>query len=69
MENEYGILEIEINENGDPDKKEEKFILDKIQEAIDEDVWYTEEEVIDSLDRLEKENKKCIKSFTLKEQK
>ena len=69
MENEYGILEVEVDENGEIDKKYEDFIMQKCQEAIDEDIWYTEEEVIESLDKLEEENNKCIELFIRKDQK
>ena len=69
MENEYGILEVEVGTNGEFDEKTTKFILEKVQEAIDEDIWYTQEEVIDALDKLEEENNKCTELFILKEQK
>lgn len=63
------ILEIDIGPNGEFDEETTKFILEKVQEAIDEDIWYTQEEVIEALDKLEEENSKCIKSFILGEQK
>lgn len=69
MENKYGILEVEVGPNGEFDKKTTKFILEKVQEAIDEDIWYTQEEVIDALDKLEEENNTCTELFILKEQK
>lgn len=69
MENEYGILEVAVGPNGEFDEETTKFILDKVQEAIDEDVWYTQEEVIETLDKLEEENSRCTGSLMLKEQK
>lgn len=60
MENEYGILEVEVGPNGEFDEKTEKFILEKVQEAIDEDIWYTEEEANRLLDEMIKETKKCM---------
>lgn len=70
MENEYGILEVEVGPNGELDEETEKFILEKVQEAVDENIWYTQEEVIEALDKLEKENNNtCIKSFILGERK
>lgn len=63
------IIEIEIGPNGEFDEKTTKFILEKVQEAIDEDIWYTQEEVIDALDKLEEENSKCTELFMLREQK
>lgn len=53
------ILEIDIGPNGEFDEETTKFILEKVQEAIDEDTWYTQEEVIEALDKLEEENSKC----------
>ena len=44
-------------------------VIEKCQEARDENVWYTQEEVIKALETLEEKNEKCIKSFILKEQK
>ena len=63
------ILEIEVGPNGEFDEETAKFVIEKCQEARDENIWYTQEEVIKALDELEKKNKKCIKSFILKEQK
>ena len=63
------IIEIEVDSNGEFSKETETFILEKVQETIDEGIYYTQEEVIDALDKLEEENNKCIKSFILKEQK
>ena len=69
MENEYGILEIEVDENGEIDEKYTDFIIQKCKEAEDEGIWYTMEEVMDSLDKLEEENNKCIGLYSRKEQK
>lgn len=69
MENNNKILEIEVGPNGEFDEETTKFILEKVQEAIDEDIWYTQEEIVDALDRLEEENNKCTELFMLKEQK
>ena len=63
------ILEIEVGPNGEFDEETAKFVIEKCQEARDENIWYTQEEVIKILDELEEKNKKCIKSFILKEQK
>lgn len=63
------ILEIEVGPNGEFDEETEKFVIEKCQEARNENIWYTQEEVIKALDELEEKNKKCIKSFILKEQK
>lgn len=69
MENNNKILEIEVGPNGEFDEETTKFILEKVQEAIDEDIWYTQEEIVDALDKLEEENNKCTELFMLKEQK
>lgn len=63
------ILEIEVGPHGELDEKTARFVIEKCQEARDENIWYTQEEVIKALDELEEKNKKCIKSFILKEQK
>ena len=63
------ILGIEVGPNGEFDEETAKFVIEKCQEARDENIWYTQEEVIKALDELEEKNKKCIKSFILKEQK
>ena len=44
-------------------------IIEKCQEARNENIWYTQEEVIKALEKLEEKNEKCIRSFILKEQK
>ena len=69
MENEYGLLEVEVDENGEIDEKYNDFIIKKCKEAEEEGIWYTLEEVMDSLDRLEEENNKCIESYLHKGQK
>ena len=63
------ILEIEVGPNGEFDEETAKFVIEKCQEARNENIWYTQEEVIKALDELEEKNNKCIKSFILKEQK
>lgn len=68
MENEYGILEVEVGPNGEFDEETTKFILEKVQEAIDEDIWYTEEEAMELLDRMIEKSKKCIESNIQREQ-
>lgn len=67
--NNNDILEIEVGPNGEFDEKTTKFIIEKVQEAIDEDIWYTQEEVIEALDKLEEENSRCTELLMLKEQK
>ena len=62
------IIEIEVGTNGEFDEKNTKFILKKVQEAEQEDIWYTEEEAMELLDKMIEENKKCIESNTLREQ-
>lgn len=69
MENEHGILEVEVGPNGEFDEKTTRFIIEKVQEAIDEDIWYTQEELMEALDKLEEENSRCTELFMLKEQK
>lgn len=60
MENEYGILEVEVGPNGEFDEETTKFILEKVQEAIDEDILYTEEEANRLLFKMIEDNKRCI---------
>lgn len=62
------IIEIEVGPDGEFDEKTTKFILEKVQEAVDEDIWYTEEEAMELLDKMIEENKKCIELNTLREQ-
>ena len=68
MENEYGILEVEIRPDGEFDEETAKFIIQKCQEAVDENIWYTQEEAMELLDRMIEESKKCIELNSLKEQ-
>lgn len=68
MDNNNEILEIEVGPNGEFDEETTKFILEKVQEAVDEDIWYTEEEAMELLDKMIEENKKCIESNTPREQ-
>ena len=68
MENEYGILEIETDENGEFDKQTSEFILEKIQEAVDENIWYTQEEANDLLNKMVEENERYFKNTLLQEQ-
>ncbi len=63
------IIEIEVGPNGEFDEETQKFINEKLQEAVDEGIYYSEEEVIEALDKLEKENNEWLKSFIIKEQK
>lgn len=69
MENKYEILEVEVGPDGKFDEETTKFIIERVQEAIDEDIWYTQEEVIEALDKLEEENSRCTELLMLKEQK
>ena len=62
------IIEIEVGPNGEFDEKTTQFILKKVQEAEQEDIWYTEEEAMELLDKMIEENKKCIESNTLRDQ-
>ena len=68
MENEYGILEVEIGPDGEFDEETAKFIIEKCQEAVDENIWYTQEEAMELLDKMIEESKKCIELNSLKEQ-
>lgn len=54
------IFEIEVGPNGEFDEETTKFILEKVQEAIDEDIWYTEEEANRLLFKMIEDNKRCI---------
>lgn len=47
-----GVLEIEIGPDGEFSEETRKFILERVQEAIDENIWYTQEEVIETLNKL-----------------
>ena len=68
MENEYGLLEVEVDENGEIDDKYEDLIIQKCKEAEEEGIWYTQEEIVEMLDRLEKENLRWLESYIHKEQ-
>lgn len=68
MENEYGILEVEFGPDGELDEETAKFIIEKCQEAVDENIWYTQEEAMELLDKMIEESKKCIELNSLKEQ-
>ena len=68
MENEYGLLEVEVDENGEIDEKYTDFIIQKCKEAEDEGIWYTQEEIVEMLDKLEKENLKWLELHIHKEQ-
>lgn len=50
------VLEIEIGPDREFSEETTKFILEKVQEAIDENIWYTQEEVVEVLNKLEKDN-------------
>ena len=54
------IIEIEVGPNGEFDEKTAQFILEKVQEAAQEDIWYTEEEANRLLFKMIDETKKCI---------
>lgn len=58
--NNNDILEIEVGPNGEFDEETTKFILEKVQEAIDEDILYTEEEANRLLFKMIEDNKRCI---------
>ena len=62
------ILEVEIGPNGECDEETEKFIIQKCQEAVDENIWYTQEEAMELLDKMIEESKRCIELNILKEQ-
>ena len=56
------ILEVEIGPNGECDEETERFIIQKCQEAVDENIWYTQEEANRLLFKMIEETKKCIES-------
>ena len=62
------ILEVEIGPNGECDEETEKFIMQKCQEAVDENIWYTQEEAMELLDKMIEETKQCIELNFQKEQ-
>ena len=55
------ILEIEVGPNGELDEETAKFVIEKCQEASDENIWYTQEEAMELLDKMIEETEKCIK--------
>lgn len=55
------ILEIEVGPNGELDEETAKFVIEKCQEARDENIWYTQEEAMKLLDKMIEETEKCIK--------
>ena len=56
------IIEIEVGPNGEFDEETQKFINEKLQEAIDEGIYYSEEEANRLLDKMIEETKKCMES-------
>ena len=62
------IIEIEVDSNGEFSKETEAFILEKVQEAIDEGIYYSEEDAMELLDKMIEETKKCMESIIQKEQ-
>ena len=54
------IIEIEVGPNGEFDEETQKFINEKLQEAIDEGIYYSEEEANRLLDKMIEETKKCM---------
>ena len=68
MENKYGVLEVEMGPHGEFDEETAKFIIEKCQETVDENIWYTEEKAMELLDKMIEESKKCIELNILKEQ-
>lgn len=62
------MLEVEIGPDEEFSEETTKFILEKVQEAIDENIWYTQEQAMELLDKMIEETKKCIELNTLKEQ-
>ena len=68
MENEYGLLEVEVDENGEIDEKYTDFIIQKCKEEEDEGIWYTQEEAMELLDKMIEETKKCRQLNILNEQ-
>ncbi len=62
------IIEVEVGPNGEFDEETTKLILEKVQEAVDEGIYYTQEEAMELLDKMIEESKRCIESNTLKDQ-
>ena len=55
------ILEIEVGPNGEFDEETAKFVIEKCQEASDENIWYTQEEAMKLLDKMIEETERCMK--------
>ena len=55
------ILEIEVGHNGELDEEKAKFVIEKCQEASDENIWYTQEEAMKLLDKMIEETERCMK--------
>ena len=55
------ILEIEVGPNGELDEETAKFVIEKCQEASDENIWYTQEEAMKLLDKMIEETARCMK--------
>ena len=55
------ILEIEVGPNGELDEETAKFVIEKCQEASDENIWYTQEEAMKLLDKMIEETERCMK--------
>ena len=55
------ILEIEVGPNGELDEETAKFVIEKCQEASDENIWYTQEEAMKLLDKMIEDTERCMK--------
>lgn len=55
------ILEIEVGPNGELDEETAKFVIEKCQEASDENIWYTQEEAMKLLDKMIEETERYMK--------
>lgn len=55
------ILEIEVGPNGEFDEETAKFVIEKCQEARDENIWYTQEAAMKLLDEMIEETQRCMK--------
>lgn len=55
------ILEIEVGPNWELDEETAKFVIEKCQEASDENIWYTQEEAMKLLDKMIEETERCMK--------
>ena len=56
------ILEVEMGPNGEFDEETRRFIIEKCQQAVNENIWYTQEEANRLLFKMIEETKKCIES-------